>query len=63
MLSVSAWNPESYGNEYDENELQQWAAIERLPTFEQITTALLDGQEQNGTSGIKAECEIQKFVY
>ncbi|XVE82355.1 hypothetical protein DITRI_Ditri15bG0142000 [Diplodiscus trichospermus] len=34
----------------DEYELQ-WAAVQRLPTLERITTALLDEKEENGTSG------------
>ncbi|CAK7326243.1 unnamed protein product [Dovyalis caffra] len=39
-------------NGVDENDLQQWATIERLPTFERITTALLD-EVDDGTTGNK----------
>ncbi|TYG75927.1 hypothetical protein ES288_D03G072100v1 [Gossypium darwinii] len=36
--------------DHSEYELQ-WAEVQRLPTFERISTALFDDEEENGTSG------------
>ncbi|XVF38963.1 hypothetical protein REPUB_Repub20aG0148300 [Reevesia pubescens] len=46
---VSAHQSDDDGDE-GEYELQ-WAAVQRLPTFERITTALFDNKEKNATSG------------
>ncbi|KAK6265196.1 hypothetical protein QUC31_016033 [Theobroma cacao] len=41
----------SGGDDVDDGHDLQWAAVQRLPTFERITTALFDDKEENGTSG------------
>ncbi|XP_022749067.1 pleiotropic drug resistance protein 3-like isoform X2 [Durio zibethinus] len=45
---------QSKGDDDDDDDDEyalQWAAVQRLPTFERITTALFDDKEENGTSG------------
>ncbi|CAK7326251.1 unnamed protein product [Dovyalis caffra] len=47
--SISTGNANQLRNENDEDALQYWATIERLPTLERITTALME--EQDGRNG------------
>ncbi|XWS53453.1 hypothetical protein CRYUN_Cryun10bG0002700 [Craigia yunnanensis] len=49
---ISAHHSEGDDDDDDNDEYElQWAAVQRLPTFERITTALFDDNEENETSG------------
>lgn len=45
----------------DEADLLQWAAIQRLPTFERITSALFDGVDENGEAKGKQVINVSKL--
>ncbi|KAJ8766367.1 hypothetical protein K2173_022426 [Erythroxylum novogranatense] len=48
--SVSSVVSGHHSNVVDDEDRSQWEAVERLPTFERITTALFEGKD--GTAGI-----------
>lgn len=52
----------SEGDDGDEDEDKlQWAAVERLPTLERVTTALFDDKEENGNVKGKRLVNVTKL--
>ncbi|KAI4344716.1 hypothetical protein L6164_011910 [Bauhinia variegata] len=60
--SISNINPVQDGDgDGDEGYELQWAAIQRLPTFERITSALFDGMDANGQFKGKQVVDVSKL--
>lgn len=57
---ISNVNPEQ-DVDVDEGDLLQWAAIQRLPTFERITSALFDVYHRNGQVKGKEVVDVSKL--
>ena len=49
------------GNVGDEEVRSQWAAIERLPTFERITTALFWNRDEQGKRNERRVMNVSKL--